>query len=230
MTEEIRIRASRSERGAKEEGISAENGAAEQAPRLGESAWSLDHPATTEKRAAENAEGPAPFPPFPGLEDIDQEQQPDRDLDIKRYVRGIWKRRWLVTAIALVSIFLSVLIALTLDRKWEAAAVLLLRTHQDKFALGSSTPFKPQEFNLKTLLDTVRLPSTLDAVMKATNVSVMRRTLAAAINVTPGKDSNILQVKAVWNDPGTAAAIANQVASFLITRSSTLRRKTGNAA
>ncbi len=233
MTEEISIRASRSERGANEEGVPAESGAAEQRPRLGESAWNLDHPATTEingKRTAENTEGPVPFPPFPGLEDIDQEQQPGSGLDIKRYIRGIWKRRWLVAAIALITVFLSVLIALTLERKWEAATVLLLRTHQDKFALGSSTPFKPQEFNLKTLLDTVKLPSTLDSVMEATGISVMRRTLAAAINVTPGKDSNIFQVKAVWNDPDTAAAIANEVASFLITHSSTLRRKDAEEA
>lgn len=233
MTEEISIRASRSERGANEEDVPAESGTAGQAARLGESAWNLDHPAaseTTGKRAQENAEAAAPFPPFPGLEDIDQEPPPGRGLDIKRYIRGIWKRRWLVAAIALLSIFLSVLVALTLERKWEAAAVLLLRTHQDEFALGSSTPFKPQEFNLKTLLDTVKLPSTLDAVMEATNVSVMRRTLAAAINVTLGKDSNIFQVKAIWDDPDTAAAIANEVASFLITSSSTLRRKDAEEA
>jgi uncharacterized protein involved in exopolysaccharide biosynthesis/Mrp family chromosome partitioning ATPase len=227
VTEEISIRASRTQRGADIDDFSINNDTAVKRDTPGEVAWDLGDPdekhlPPKEKRSEE---APPP-PPFPGFGGTDEEEEPGPGLDISRFVRGVWKRRWLVAGIALFSILLSGLTAFTLlDHKWEAATVLMLRTHQDKFALGSSTPFKPQEFNLKTLLDTVKLPTTLDAVMSATDISVLRRTLAAAINVSPGKDSNIFQVRVIWDDPMTAAAIANQVASILITRSSSMRRK-----
>ena len=226
MTEEISIRASRARHGADIDDPSAEKEAVGHADTIGETAWNLDDPVPDTSTNEQKSEEPPPLPPFPGLGGADQEEEAGPGLDINRFVRGVWKRRWLAAGIAGVIVLLSGVLAFTLlSKNWEAAAVLILRTHQDKFALGSSTPFKPQEYNLKTMLDTVKLPTTLDAVMRATGVSVLRRTLAAAIDVSPGKDSNMFQVKVIWEDPKTAVSIANQVASMLIERSRTMRRK-----
>ena len=226
MTEEISIRASRARHGADIDDPSAEKEAVGQADTIGETAWNLDNPVPDTSTNERKSEEPPPLPPFPGLGGADQEEEAGPGLDINRFVRGVWKRRWLAAGIAGVIVLLSGALAFTLlNHKWEAAAVLILRTHQDKFALGTSTPFKPQEYNLKTLLDTVKLSTSLDAVMRATGVSVLRRTLSAAIAVSPGKDSNMFQVKVIWEDPKTAASIANQVASMLIERSRTMRRK-----
>ena len=223
MTEEISIRASRARRGVE----SGDPLTRDEPPdRDGETAWSLDEPAAGNEPERHRSEEPAPFPPFPDLGGVDQEEQAGPPLDVRRFLRGLWTRRWLIVGITGAFVLLSALLAFTLlDRKWEAAAVLVQRTHQDKFALGSSTPFNPQEYNLKTMLDTVKLSTNLDAVMRATGVSVLRRTLAAAIDVAPGKDSSMFQVKVTWEDPQTAAAIANQVASMLIDRSRSMRRK-----
>jgi len=226
VTEEISIRASRARHDTDTEDPSAENEAVGQADTIGETAWNLDDPPPEPSAEDHKSEEPPSFPPFPGLGGADEEEEAGPGLDINRFVRGVWKRRWLAAGIAGVIVILSGVLAFKLlGHKWEAAAVLILRTHQDKFALGTSTPFKPQEYNLKTMLDTVKLSTSLDAVMRATGVSVLRRTLAAAIDVSPGKDSNMFQVRVIWADPKTAASIANQVASVLIERSRTMRRK-----
>ena len=234
MTDEISIRSSRARRGADVGDSAAGNPSPHPADGAGETAWHLGDRSVTEPRPAGATREPpaaAPFPAFPGLGSAEEEEPSGPSLDVRRYLQGVWKRRWLAAGIAAGTALLATLLAFTLmAHKWEAAAVLMVRTHQDEFALGSSKPFKPQEYNLKTLLDTVKLPSSLDAVMKATDISVLRRTLAAAIDVTPGKDSNLFQVKAVWKDPRTAAAIANETAGLLVERSRSLRRKDAEEA
>lgn len=233
MTEEISIRSSRARRGADVGDPPMAGSSPSQADPVGEAAWRLADKAGPSQATGGTGEPPpaAPFPPFPGLGVPEEEEPSGPGLDVRRYLQGAWKRRWLALGIAAGITLLSAVLAFTvLAHKWEAAAVLMLRTHQDEFALGSSKPFKPQEYNLKTLLDTVKLPSSLDAVMKATNASVLQRTMAAAIDVSPGKDSNLFQVKAVWNDPRTAAAVANETARMLVERSRSLRRNDAEEA
>lgn len=226
MTDEISIRASRARRGADLGNALPSDDLTQNESGTGETAWHLGGPLSqTERSDEQKGQAPPPFPPFPGLGDGDDEAA-GPGLDIQRFLRGLWKRRWIVVGVPTAVTLLFVALAFNLlTHKWEAAAVLLLRTHQDEFALGSSTPFKPQEYNLKTLLDTVKLPSSLDALMKATGISVLRRTLAAAINVSPGRDSNMFQVRVTWEDPRTAVQMANEVARMLIERSRTMRRK-----
>jgi uncharacterized protein involved in exopolysaccharide biosynthesis/Mrp family chromosome partitioning ATPase len=226
VTDEISIRTSRARRGAELGDALPSSDPTPNESSPGETAWHLGASLPEAERSDEQkGQGPPPFPPFPGLGDGDEEAA-GPGLDVQRFVRGLWKRRWIVVSVAAAVTLLFGALAFTLlTHKWEAAAVLVLRTHQDKFALGSSTPFKPQEYNLKTLLDTVKLPSSLDAVMKATGISVPRRTLAAAIDVSPGKDSNMFQVKVTWEDPRIAAQMANEVARMLIERSRAMRRE-----
>jgi len=147
-------------------------------------------------------------------------------LDIRRLVHGVLKRLWLAAGIAIAIAILFLVAAVTLiETKWEAAAVVMVHTRQDEFSLGSAKPFESQDYNLKTMLDTIKLPSALSAVSDALELNVPPRTLSPAIGVNTGKDSNLFQVTAVWTDPATAASIANKVAEQLVERSRDLRRK-----
>ena len=226
MTEEISIRASRARRGADITEELPETGTAFPVDDAGETAWHLgESPSESRPRETDTTrETESDFPAFPGLGG-EEEEESGPGLDIQRFIRGVWKRRWLVVGVATAVTLLFGLLAFTLlKHKWEAIAVLMVRAHQDRFALGSSTPFKPQEYNLKTLLDTIKLPSSLDAVMEATGISVKRRTLAGAIDVAPGDDSNMFQVIVTWKDPQTAANIANRIAERLVERTRNMRR------
>ncbi len=144
-----------------------------------------------------------------------------------RFLRGIWNRKWLVAGIALVisAGFLGVAMTM-IHSKWEAVVALIMRTQQDQFSLGAGQAYKPQQYNLKTLLDTLKLPSSLQEVLENTGIKVLPRTpLAGAIEVIVGKDSNIFQIKVTWDNAKAAAALANQVAAAFVERSRTIRRQ-----
>ncbi|WP_150094482.1 GumC family protein [Thiohalocapsa marina] len=145
-------------------------------------------------------------------------------LDLERLARGILKRFWLAAGIAFVVATLFLVAAVTLvESRWQALAAVMLH-RQEEFSLGAAKPFEPESYNLKTLLDTVKLPSSLQAVSEELNLGVPIRTLSPAIGVNIGKDSDIFQITAIWNDPVIAARIANTVVEHLVQRSRDLRR------
>lgn len=202
---------------------------------LGESAWSLDGtqteppytpppPPSGEKKEA--APSPPPFPMFPGLDEEKPAAKAGPGLDIMRFVRGLWSRRYLIIAVALgISLLFGSLAVTLVKRQWEAGVALIMHTHQDQFSISAGQPFKPQQYNLKTLLDTLKLASSLEQIMQRSGIRTLPQTLAAAIDVTLGKDSNIFHIEVVWNDPQAAAALANLAAEVFVDRSRDIRRK-----
>ena len=200
----------------------------------GETAWDLAEPLSSPAAAAKDQESSAreqedsafPFPMFPGMGGEEEEAPEPSGLDIQRLVRGVLKRFWLAAGIAIVIATLFLAAAVTLVKpKWEAAATVMVHTRQDEFSLGSAKPFESQDYNLKTMLDTIKLPSSLREVSSALKLEVTPRTLSAVIGVRTGKESNLFQITAVWDSPAVAADIANKVAEQLVQRSRDLRRK-----
>ncbi len=101
-------------RGTFRDGAEAERWRGEpHAENLGESPWTEPVRA---KRPAERATQPLPFPSFPGLGEEEGELGKGKPggLDLARFTRGIWKRRWLVAGIALAISLGALAIALTL--------------------------------------------------------------------------------------------------------------------
>ena len=203
----------------------------------GETAWDLaepplgapPRPVGSEPRG-ETPDEPFPgFPGFPGLTGMgDEEEEPPKGpgLDLERLARGILNRLWLVMGITFGIAALAIVVAITLIKpKWEAAAVVVVHTRQDQFSLGAAKPFELQNYNLKTLLDTIKLPNSLLAVIEGLKLAATPRNLSPAIGVNLGKESNIFQITTIWKDPVNAAAIANKVAELLVQRSRDMRRK-----
>jgi len=169
-----------------------------------------------------------PFPGFPGFgqEDSEATKAKGPGFDFMRFIRGVWKRLWLVALVAITFSATSVGLAYkTIQHKWEGVVVLIMRTQQDQFSLSASQPFKPQQYNLKTLLDTLKLPSSLKGVIDRVGIDALPRTLASAIEVVLGKDSNIFAIKVTWKDPRLAATLANEVAAAFVERSREIRRQ-----
>ena len=247
MSRELRIRDSYSgpgKRGMRDEAPDAEDSrfSDEQSSSQphsdpGEAAWDLVEPAFeappepvgSEPRGETQDEPSQSFPGFPGFPGMgDQEEEPPKGpgLDLERLARGILKRLWLVSAITFGIAGLAVVVAITLIKpKWEAAAVIVVHTGQDQFSLGAAKPFELQNYNLNTLLDTIKLPNALLAVIEGLKLEATPRSLSPAIGINAGKESNIFQITATWKDPVNAAAIANTVAELLVQRSRDMRRK-----
>lgn len=230
MTEEFSLRGRRDGGVAQASHSPATSALGEPEP-LGEAAWSLGGmeteapPPVREEKKASSPSQP-PFPMFPGLEDEKAAAKAAPGLDIMRFVRGLWARKYLILAIALgISLLFGGLAFTLVKRQWEAGVALIMHTHQDQFSISAGQPFKPQQYNLKTLLDTLKLPSSLEQIMQRSQISTLPRTLAAAIDVTLGKDSNIFHIEVVWNDPRIAATLANLAAEVFVDRSRGIRHK-----
>lgn len=173
----------------------------------------------------EEETAPPAFPAFPGFGDEEDDTPTGPGLDIGRFIRGIWKRKWIVIAISIIVTLLFLALALMIEREWRATATLITQTHQDEFQISDVPPFKPQSYDIKTFIDTIKLPSSLDETMQRVGVEVLRRTMAGAIEVGVGKDSKIFTISATWDDPNMAARIANTVAELFIENSARINRK-----
>ena len=241
MTEDLRIRdarGSREEPGRdREPQIVEQKSSRDEAP--GETAWDLaeplsDSPPLSRQRksgAQEPEDNPIPFPMFPGMGGEEEESPNAPGLDIQRLVLGVRKRLWLAVGIAFAIAVLFLVGAVTLIKaKWEAVAVVMVHTRQDEFSLGGAKPFESQDYTLRTMLDTIKLPSALLEISDALELNATPRALGPAIGVRTGKDSNLFQIAAVWKDPVVAANLANKVADQLVQRSRDLRHKDAEGA
>ncbi len=97
MTEEISIRSSRARRGADVGDPPMAGSSPSQADPVGEAAWRLADKAGPSQATGGTGESPpaVPFPPFPGLGVPEEEEPSGPGLDVRRYLQGVWERRWL---------------------------------------------------------------------------------------------------------------------------------------
>lgn len=176
-------------------------------------------PQATEPAAASMA-------PFHDLMDDEEEERSAlTGIDIRRLLLGCWRRRIMVGAIAIGFILVFGVIAFTtIENEWTAVATLIKRDTGDEFAIGGGKAFKPQQYNLKTLLDTLKLPSSLDKVIERAGLDMKRTGLSGVIDVKLGNESEIMHLIVNWQDPQTAAVIANHLADVFLERSSTMRQ------
>ena len=152
-------------------------------------------------------------------------------LDIRRFIAGILQRKWLVVVTAsLVTLSVLAMILFAVDRYWQASTTLIKRSHQDRMALAERDPFKSQDYNLATLIDTLKLPSSLEKVRDSLGLQTSITTLARAIEVSLGRESKIINLKVTWDDPEIVAQAANIVAETFIERTRGLMRDDAKTA
>jgi uncharacterized protein involved in exopolysaccharide biosynthesis/Mrp family chromosome partitioning ATPase len=145
------------------------------------------------------------------------------NFDLRRFVIGAWQRRYIGLAVAtLITLLMALVIAFGVSREWQAATTLIKRSHQDLFSLSERDPFKSQDYSLATLLDTLKLPSSMKKVADEAGVSVPPTTLASRLDVSLNQDSTILNLKMSWSDPDVAAELVNRVADQFIERTRVL--------
>jgi uncharacterized protein involved in exopolysaccharide biosynthesis/Mrp family chromosome partitioning ATPase len=167
--------------------------------------------------------GPVDMPGFP-LPEVEAEGSlPEFNFDLRRFIVGAWQRRYLGLGLtAAVTTLMALFIAFGVSREWQAATTLIKRSHQDLFSLVERDPFKTQDYSLATLLDTLKLPSSMNKVASEAGINVAPTTLAAALNVSLNRDSTILNLKLTWSDPDMAADLVNRVADQFIDRTRVL--------
>ena len=152
-------------------------------------------------------------------DDDDLSDSPGFSLDLKRFLVGAWQRRYIgIATVVVITVLTALFVGFSVSKSWQASTALIKRTHQDRLALAERSPFKSQDYNLATLLDTLKLPSSLDHVREQAGLNVNLVTLAQAIEVSLGRDSKIVNLKVTWSSPEKAAELANLVAATFIDR------------
>ena len=156
---------------------------------------------------------------LPFRDEGDEYNTPPFNFDLHRFIVGAWQRRYLgaATVMAITALMILV-ISLAVSKNWQSSTTLIKRSHQDRLSLAERDPFKSQDYNLATLLDTLKLPSSLDHVRQQAGLEVSLTTLAAAIDVALSRDSKILNLKVTWSDPEKSAELANLLAQTFIDR------------
>jgi succinoglycan biosynthesis transport protein ExoP len=211
------------------------------APEYGDTHWDLESEQTASdaspKRSSIAPDAPdvlqqsainhgAPHWPGNGMPEEDQELGEGLGIDIKALALGCWHRRYLIAAITAVISALFFIAAFTLvEHSWTATTILIKRDNSDEFAIGEGKGLKTQDYTLQTLLDTLKLPSSLDEVILRSNIDVPRTSFASAIDFKLSSKSDILQLSSTWKDPANAALIVNNLADVYLERSIEIQRK-----
>jgi Mrp family chromosome partitioning ATPase/uncharacterized protein involved in exopolysaccharide biosynthesis len=152
-------------------------------------------------------------------DDDDLSDSPGFSLDLRRFLIGAWQRRYIgLVTVVVITALTAMVIGFTVSKSWQASTALIKRSHQDRLELAERSPFKSQDYNLATLLDTLKLPSSLELVRKQAGINASLVTLAQAIDVSLGRDSKIVNLKVTWSSPEKAAELANLVAATFIDR------------
>ena len=187
----------------------------------GETAWALPAPKHRVHEGA--AQLPAELTRILA-DDVEEAPALPARLAPERLLRSLWIRRWLITAIFVATVLLAVLIALTvIDHRWEAVTTLITYQDNEALSIGDGRAYRAPEFGLATLVDTLKLPSSLAEARSRTGIDVDLTTLAQAIDVSIAEDSNVLNLKVLWDDPVQAAALANQMADIFIDTTQRIR-------
>ena len=196
---------------------------------VGEITWHLEAPRTQEPDGpSEGSRQPYELPPlpFPPEESDLAPKSPLPDIDLRRWILGIWARRFLIVAITVGLTAIVGLSAYTvIVKQWRAVVTLVKREQVDQFSVGDGKAFKPEAYNIHTLIDTLKLPSSLDRVIENSEVATDRLGLARMTDVSIGRDSNVLNLKVVWTDPVVAAKLANELARAFVDTTRSIRRE-----
>ena len=142
----------------------------------------------------------------------------------ERLLRGLLARRILIGVVAALVTALVAAAAFTMvERKWEAVTTLILRQDVEELSVGGGKPYRVPEYRLETLLDTLKLPSSLEAAADAAGVDASPLTLAGAVDVAIARNSNVLNLKVTWTEPRSSALLANAVAEAFVERTRRIR-------
>ncbi len=123
-----------------------------------------------------------------------------RPVEIGRLVRALLRQRWVIVAGAIIGVALGVVIAKTLvPRVYSTETVLVWETTEDQA--------QPDVRELRTFVDSVKLPTNLATVRERLAIPQTLDRLAARLDVRFDRDSDLVVVRAEAEDPEEAVAL-----------------------
>jgi Mrp family chromosome partitioning ATPase/capsular polysaccharide biosynthesis protein len=143
---------------------------------------------------------------------------PQDTVDVRAYLRPIWRRKWLVIAITLLAGVGTYLVSSHQTKRYVAQTQLYVQTAnpvqvvQGQAALGPSA---------QTLSDNATQIESVQSQQAAARALGIPATASNTVVATPGTNSSFITITVTSNSPTVAADLANKYASqFLATQAS----------
>ena len=141
-----------------------------------------------------------------------------------RLLRGVLLRWRMIALIVLAFAVAGLSVALGLvEHRWQGVATLIVSDRKVDLSVGGGQPYQTRAYGLETLMDTLKLPSSLDEAMRRAGVEARRTQLAASVKVTLAQKSDVVNLRVLWNSPQEAAALANHLADVFVERTTRIR-------
>ena len=142
-------------------------------------------------------------------------QQPiaEDEIDLREYIQVILKRKKLILAIFLASVFTAAVISLLLPKTYEISSTI---------QLGRINELLINNEEAKTLMLNQNL---LQSIINDLNLDYSPQELEKNIKISEIKDTNLFRVKITGNDIDAAIKINNLLTSALIVRGQALYQK-----
>lgn len=150
--------------------------------------------------------------------DIEHAPRPGSPVDLQRHAVLFWRARFVLLAVFVAGVALAYVVhAWVLKPVYQASAAMVWEPPQLS-ASGS------QQRKLRTMADSIKLPSNLSEVQKQEGLDVSIEAIGSTLTVDIRTDSNLLLINARWPDAKRAAAVANRVINVFIAHQKTLLR------
>jgi len=141
-----------------------------------------------------------------------------------RLIRGVLLR-WRMIALVVLAFAIAgfVTVLAVVESKWQAVATLIVSDRKAVLSVGGGQPYQTRDYGLETLMDTLKLPTSLQEALRRSGVDATRTQLASAVKVTLAQKSDVVNLRVVWDSPAEAAALANHLADVFVERTTRIR-------
>ena len=146
-------------------------------------------------------------------------ERPGRPVDAARLFRSLGKRKvWIVGAV-----FVGILLGLAIpywmiSHEWTSQAVV--QWEAEEASGGAAGAVR----DLRTLVDSVKLPTHLDQVREELGLEMTRDEIGSRLEVTFDRDSNVVSVAATADESEQSARIANAIVDVFLAHQADLAR------
>jgi uncharacterized protein involved in exopolysaccharide biosynthesis len=156
--------------------------------------------------------------------DDDTKRNASRRLSVDRITRALllrWKSIALaVAACATAGLMIGLFV---IPKKWEGNVTMIVTDRKAILSVGGGQPYQTRDYTVDTLIDTLKLPRSLDEAMRRSGVVAKRTVVASAIKVSTSSKSDVLNLHIAWGSPREAAALANNLADVFIESTTRIR-------
>lgn len=141
-----------------------------------------------------------------------------------RVVRALLLRWKMIAATVAACTAVGLAIGLwVIPKKWEGNVTLIVSDRKAVLSVGGGQPYQTRDYTIDTLIDTLKLPRSLDEAIRRSGVKAKRTTVATAIKVSSSSKSDVVNLNVTWSTPREAAALANSIAAVFIERTTRIR-------